>query len=164
MSLLKLFGLASKPMRRVLKGRKVIEYSKLKDGTRLTKLYDRYGACYLEKTSKIVKNNNKSTRYKSEIARCTIDSSGKPMEPCGVYFHHIKSDRIYNAQGDLSKVNRLTEAGYAGPASGEAAFCRTFADVKLTSQKTNGITNTITGRPNIFFEYTNKLDSSPTIW
>lgn len=151
-------------MRRVLKGGKVIEYSKLKDGTRLTKLFDKNGACYLEKTSKITKNNNKSTRYKSEISRCTIDHSGNPMEPCGAYFHHIKSDRIYNEQGDLSKINRLYESGYAGPASGETGFCRTFSDVKLTSQKPNGSINTITGEPNVAFEYTKKLDTSPTIW
>lgn len=163
MGLTNLLTFAAKPMRRVLKGGKVIEYSKLKDGTRLTKLYDRYGACYLEKTSKVVKNNNTRTRYVSEISRFTQDCDGKPIETTDYFFKHIKMDRFYDSQGNLLKANKLIEKGNGTPAL-RGGYCRMFDDVSLTTQKPNGSINTIMGEPNVAFEYTKKLDTSPTIW
>ncbi len=163
MGLTKLLTFVAKPMKRVLSNRRVIEYHKLPNGTTQTKLFDKYGSCYLEKTSKVVKNNNTRTRYVSEISRFTQDCAGKPIETTDYYFTHIKMDRFYDSQGNLLKANKLIEKGNGGPALG-GGYCRTFGDVSLTTQKPNGFINTITGEPNVAFEYTKKADTSPTIW
>lgn len=167
MNLGKLLGFV-KPMVRTFKDGRYMKYtSNLKRGTTETKLFDKNGACYLTRTSKVLKDkpNNTITRRISEESKITQNINGEPIGPFpDVYYTHIQRKRFYSPQKDLLKKQQLEETGYVGQSSDGKDYFRIIKDIIFKSQKANGSSNKIIGEATTSSKYLKEIDTTPTIW